>query len=142
MELIKLEKYAQPYIVNFPVIGNKDEGYISVADYENNMPFSVRRSFWTYNIPNNTVRGNHAHYSSEQLLVAVSGSVTVKTGTPEGEQSTFVLDTPCQGLYIPPHVWRELLYGKNAVQMVMSSTKYDESDYIRDYDEFTAYWGT
>ena len=43
------------------------------------------------------------------------------------------------GLYIPPLVWGiQYKYSKDCVLAVFASHKYDNADYIRDYDEFLA----
>jgi hypothetical protein len=47
------------------------------------------------------------------------------------------LDKPTKGLYIENDMWREMYdFSPDAVLLVLASQLYDESDYIRDYDEF------
>jgi dTDP-4-dehydrorhamnose 3,5-epimerase-like enzyme len=128
-----------PYIIQMNRIGESGIGYISVADHHN-LPFVVKRTFWTYYTPESIVRGRHAHHQTQQLLVAVSGRITVNTEDAKGRIQTFVLDSPDQGLYIPPHVWHTMQYSHSAVQLVLASTEYDENDYIRSFDEFKKVW--
>lgn len=124
-----------PELVSFPKIGNSSLGYISIAEAEN-LPFQVKRVYWTYFTPEDVERGGHSHLDLQQILVAVAGQITVKTEMPGGHTQTFLLDSPDKGLYIPKLCWREMKYTHNAVQMCIASIEYDEKDYIRDYESF------
>ena len=124
-----------PYIINFPKIGTSALGYISIAEKQA-LPFDVKRIYWTYFTPEDVERGGHAHYELQQILVAVSGKITVTTESLTGKIDTFVLDNPNTGLYIPKMIWRTMKYSHNAVQMCIASLAYDEMDYIREYDSF------
>jgi hypothetical protein len=74
-------------------------------------------------------------------MVAASGSLTVELDSGTSKES-FVLDSPSVGLYVPPGMWRDLKdFAPNSVCLVLASTKYDESDYLRDYDEFLSWAG-
>ena len=125
----------QPQIFEFPKLGSPSNGYISPAEKEN-LPFVVKRIYWTYYTPENVERGGHAHYELEQILVAVAGKITVNTEMPGGLKNTFILEAPHQGLIIPKLCWREMKYTHNAVQMCIASIVYEEGDYIREYKEF------
>lgn len=129
-----------PYLVEFPKIGSSDIGYISVAEFSKEIPFEVKRTFWTYYTPESIVRGRHAHYNTEEILIAVTGRIIVTTEMPDGEIKAFVLEKPEQGLYIPPHVWHTMQYSHTAVQLVFASTEFNESDYIREYQKFKEIW--
>jgi hypothetical protein len=124
-----------PRIIEFPEIGNSILGYIAVAE-NNNLPFEVKRIYWTYFTPENVERGGHAHRQLEQVLVAVAGTIRIKLEMRGGQQSEFILSKPDHGLYIPRMAWRTIKYSHNAVQLCMASTIYDEKDYIRDYETF------
>lgn len=130
----------EPYIIEFPKIGTSAIGYISVLDSLDSLPFKVKRVFWTYYTPESIVRGRHAHHVTEQVLIAVSGRILVTTESAQGEIKVFALDSPSQGIYIPPNVWHTMQYSHSAVQLVLASTSFDEQDYIRDYDMFRTAW--
>ncbi|WP_210466250.1 sugar 3,4-ketoisomerase [Rufibacter roseolus] len=127
-------------MIEFPVIGSLDIGFISVAENNNLIPFEVKRVFWTYGTPEPIVRGRHAHHETKQIIIAVTGRILVTTEQANGEVNVFVLDKPNQGLYVPPSVWHTMQYTQAAVQMVLASTLYSESDYIREYTKFKAIW--
>jgi dTDP-4-dehydrorhamnose 3,5-epimerase-like enzyme len=131
-----MSNYPQPYLIEFPKIGEPAMGYISVAEGLKLIPFEIKRVFWTFQTPENILRGRHAHHTTAQVLVAVSGKITVNTETRDGVHCAFVLDTPYKGVYIPPDIWHTMQYSPGAVQVVFASTVYNEEDYIRSYDEF------
>ena len=135
-----MKSYNQPHVVPLPKLGESATGYITVGD-SNMVPFSIKRTFWTYYTPESIVRGRHAHHQTEQFLIAVCGKIIVNTETADKQIQTFVLSDPTQGLYIPPNVWHTMQYSHNAVQLVLASTDYDEKDYIRNYDDFLSIWG-
>lgn len=126
----------KPCILEFKKIGEPAIGYISVAEAQAQIPFKVERIFWTYFTPESVQRGRHAHYKTEQILIAAAGKIVVKTEMPNGEKQEFVLEKPNQGVYLPPFCWHTMEYSHTAVQLVFASTVYNEEDYIRSYSTF------
>lgn len=126
----------KPYFITFDKIGSPNLGYISVGENHTNIPFEIKRVYWTYYTPQDITRGGHAHYDLEQVIVAVSGIITFTTEDLEGNKEEFVLDSPDKGLYLPKLIWRDIKFSHSAVLLCMASEKYIESDYIRDYDTF------
>lgn len=122
----------EPYIITFPKLGGPALGYISVAENQT-LPFEVKRIYWTYFTPGGVVRGGHAHYELEQILIAVAGKIIIDTELLSGKKQQFVLDNPNIGLYIPKMSWRTMKYTHNSVLMCIANMVYAESDYIRDY---------
>lgn len=125
-----------PHYLHFSKIGSPNLGYISVAENLENIPFEVQRVYWTYFTPQDVTRGGHAHLALEQIIVAVSGTITFMTEDLQGNRTEFVLDSPEKGLYIPKHIWRDIKFSHNAVLLCLASEKYTEADYIREYDNF------
>jgi dTDP-4-dehydrorhamnose 3,5-epimerase-like enzyme len=134
-----METYSKPHYILFKKLGEPSLGYISVAE-NTQLPFKVERVFWTYYTPESIVRGRHAHYKTQQVLVAVTGRILVTTDDGKGNIDSFILDEPNKGVYIPPNVWHTMQYSHTAIQMVLASQGYDEQDYIRSYDQFLAVW--
>jgi len=134
-----MKEIKPPHLIQLPKLGESAIGYITVTD-SLSIPFQVKRAFWTYYTPESIVRGRHAHYETEQFLIAVSGKIIVTTETAEKNIQTFVLSEPSVGLYIPPNVWHTMQYSHSAVQLVLASTDYIAEDYIRDYDQFLEFW--
>ncbi|SCW58336.1 FdtA/QdtA family cupin domain-containing protein [Mucilaginibacter sp. NFR10] len=100
------------------------------------IPFDIQRVYYLYDVPGGEIRGGHAHYGLQQLIVAASGSFDVVID--DGHmKKTITLNRPNFGLYITPGIWRDLVnFSSGAVLLVLASNKYDEKDYIRDYDYF------
>ena len=100
------------------------------------VPFQIKRVYYLYNMEPYAVRGCHAHKTLEQFIVCVNGSCLVKLDNGK-EREIISLSKPDDGLYIPELMWREVFeFSPDAVLLVLASDTYDESDYIRDYDEF------
>ena len=115
------------------------KGNISVVENSKDVPFDVKRTYYLYDVPGGESRGGHAHRELRQLIVAASGSFTV-TLDDGNVKRTFTLNRPYQGLYIVPGIWRTLDdFSSGAVCLVLASEKYDEQDYIREYEEFKKY---
>ena len=126
----------KPHIIRFPKIGESNLGYISVAEFENNIPFKIKRVYWIYFTPDDVNRGFHAHKKLQQVIVAVSGLIKFNINNNLGEEFEFILDDPSKGLMIPKMYWREISFSHNAVLLCIASIEYDENDYIRNYKEF------
>ena len=136
-----MPKYSAPYLLTFSQIGDAGIGYLSVSEAaEPPLPFAVQRVFWTYSTPDTILRGRHAHRATEHVLLAVAGRIVVTTESAAGELAVFRLESPHVGLYVPPSVWHTMQYSPGAVQLALASLPFAEDDYIRDYQEFKAFW--
>ena len=114
-------------------------GNLSFIEQENHIPFKIERTYWIYDVPGGEKRGGHAYKENEELIVALSGSFDVIIDDGK-EMKTFSLNRSYYGLYMPKGTWREMQnFSTNSLALILSSTKYDENDYIRDYDDFKSY---
>jgi hypothetical protein len=121
--------------VTLPKIEHPD-GSITPVDGGIAIPFEVARVYYIYDVVRGASRGGHAHRRLEQLVVAVMSSFTVIVDDGK-RRRRFELDRADRGLYVPPMIWRELEgFSTGAVCLVLASLPYDESDYVRDRDEF------
>ena len=115
-----------------------NRGYLSVIEGGEDIPFEIKRIYYLYMVPE-AARGAHAHKELQQLLVATSGSVDI-TLDDGHEKKNFHLDRPWKGLLVVPGLWRDLdNFSGGTVLMCLASEKYEEGDYIREYDEFLEY---
>lgn len=113
-----------------------DRGSLIALEEENNIPFEIKRVYYMFNTKDGVRRGLHAHRKLKQVAIAVRGSCrfVLDDGL---ERVEILLDNPGQGLLIDSCMWREMYdFSKDCVLMVLADSHYDESDYIRDYDEF------
>ena len=122
-------------IIALPKI-QTESGDITSINNNVNIPFETKRVYYLYDVPNRADRGGHAHKALYQLIVAVSGSFDLELF--DGlNLIKYTLNQPDQGLLIVPGIWRNLNnFSGGGICLVMASHVYDESDYIRDFNEF------
>ena len=126
----------EPKLIEFSKLGDSTLGYITVAEYGKNIPFEIKRIYWTYYTPHDIVRGHHAHKRLEQVIYAVNGQIEFNLENKSGLKFEFKLDRPNLGLYIPSGYWRTIKLSHSAVLLCLASLEYDEEDYLRDYKDF------
>jgi hypothetical protein len=115
------------------------KGNISVVENTVTIPFDVKRVYYLYDVPGGEERGGHAHKELNQLLIASSGSFSV-TLNDGNIKRTVTLNRPYHGLLIVPGIWRDLNdFSSGSVCLVLASHKYNEADYIRNYNDFLKY---
>ncbi len=128
-----------PHIIALNKIGSPELGYITIAEEQKNIPFDIKRVYWTYYTPQDVSRGGHAHKELQQIIVAVSGTITFNTEDKDGKKEVYILDRPNVGLYIPKLIWRDIKFSHSAVLLCLASELYDEDDYFRNYQDFKNY---
>jgi hypothetical protein len=114
-------------------------GNISAVNNQKEVPFSIKRVYYLYDVPGGVSRGGHGHKDLHQLIIAASGSfdITVDDGN---VKRTFHLSRPYMGLYMPSGLWRELdNFSSGSICLVLASDVYKEADYLREYDKFIEY---
>lgn len=120
-------------ILQFPKLLD-ERGNLSFIEENNHIPFTVERTYWIYDVPGGEHRGGHSYIKNKELIIALSGSldVVVDDGV---KKKVFSLNRSYYGLYIPNGMWRHLEnFSTNALAFIVSSTIYNEADYIRDYE--------
>jgi len=127
-------------IIQLPKIENR-AGNISPIQGSLDIPFEIKRVFYLYDIPGGEDRGAHAHKECQQFLIAGSGSFNVLVDDGNNKK-TFNLNRPYYGLHIPPGVWAsEIGFSSGSICIALTSHKYDENDYIREYEDYLKYNG-
>ena len=117
-------------------IHGDNRGLLIALENGHNLPFDVKRVYYIYDTKSGVSRGFHAHKKLKQMLIAVSGSVTVKCEY-NGQQKEYTLSKPDEGLLIEGLVWREMHdFSSDCVLLVLADEYYVEHDYIRDYETF------
>ena len=111
-------------------------GNLSFIESEIHIPFSIKRAYWIYDVPGGHERGGHAFKQQEEFIIALSGSFDVFTDDGKNKQ-VFTLNRSYYGLFIPSGIWRQMNnFSTNSLALVLSSTNYSDTDYIRDYNSF------
>ena len=125
-------------IIDLPRIYDP-RGNLTVVEQLKEVPFDIKRVYWTYDVPGGESRGGHAHKKCQSFIIAVSGSFTVRLDDGH-KHETYHLNYPYQGLLINTGVWRTLEdFSSGAVCLALASELFDENDYIREYDDFIRY---
>jgi len=122
-------------LIELPLL--KDlRGALTFGEVGRQLPFEPKRIFSVFGVPSREVRGEHAHRKLHQLLMCVSGTVSVMVD--DGRvRDTVLLDQPNRALYIPPMIWAsQYQYSLDAILVVLASDTYDAADYVRDYEQF------
>jgi len=123
-----------PRVINLPKILDL-RGNLSFIEEDTHLPFRIRRVYWIYDVPGGEHRGGHAFRKTEEFIVALSGSFDVFLQDNKNEYR-FSLNRSYYGLFVPKMTWRLLEnFSTNSLALIISSTDYDEKDYIRDLDE-------
>jgi hypothetical protein len=114
-------------------------GNLSVIEQLKDIPFTIKRCYWIYDVPGGQLRGGHAFRNQQELIVALSGSFDLEVD--DGKiKKMFSLNRSYYGLYIPAGLWRQMSnFSTNSLALVLSSTLFDANDYIRNYDGFLDY---
>lgn len=114
-------------------------GNLTVGEFEQHIPFPVRRYFMVFDVPSAETRGEHAHKVCHQFLVCAKGNVSVVADDGKTRQE-FLLQKPNQGVFLPAGTWGiQYKYSPDAVLLVFASEHYRADDYIRDYNDFLVF---
>lgn len=122
-------------MIEFPQKGD-DRGHLVIVEGNQDIPFEIKRVFYIYGSDKDVIRGKHANYNTEFVLINVAGTSKVKVddGT---EQKIFSLDRPHIGIFLPRMVWKDMYdFSEDSVLLVLASEHYDETEYIRSYSEY------
>ncbi len=118
---------------------HEPEGNLTVVSEKVNVPFSINRVFYSYDIPGGEDRGAHAHKKCHQFIIAASGSFEVVLDDGINKR-TVQLNRPFWGLHVPPGIWAsEQGFSSGSICLVLASHAYSEDDYIRNYEDFKDY---
>jgi dTDP-4-dehydrorhamnose 3,5-epimerase-like enzyme len=122
-------------LIDLPKIPDQ-RGNLSFIEEETHIPFKIKRTYWIYDVPGGQTRGGHAFKKQEELIIALSGSFDILVD--DGQKKDIIsLNRSYYGLYIPAGFWRQMQnFSTNSLALVLSSTLFEESDYIREYQVF------
>ena len=101
-------------------------------------PFEIERVYWIYDVPAGRVRHGRALRHTTEMIIAMSGSFTVRLEDRCGNRHEIILTRGDRGVVVEPGTWRELTdFSTNSVAVVLASAPYDPDEYIEDYNQFT-----
>jgi hypothetical protein len=129
-------KLNQVRLIDLPRILDR-QGNLTFIEEIKHIPFKIRRVYWIYDVPGGESRGSHAYKTLDEFIVALSGSfdVILHDGV---EEKKYSLNRSYYGLYVPRMLWRRLEnFSTNSLCLILANDVYKESDYIRNFEEFT-----
>lgn len=122
-------------IINLQTV-HDDRGSLLIGTQYKNIPFEIKRVFFVSGVPEHSTRGNHAHYSLEEILVPIQGEFTVNLYTPDSKTSIKMKDKS-KGILLYPFMWRTITnYSKDAICLSFCSQEFDEQDYIKSWYKY------
>lgn len=122
-------------LIEFPQKGDY-RGHLVIVEGNQDIPFHIKRVFYIYGSDREVIRGKHANYNTEFVLINVAGTSKVRVDDGR-QQKIFSLDRPHIGIYLPKMVWKDMYdFSEDSVLLVLASEHYDEKEYIRDYAEY------
>lgn len=131
----ELEKITTPTIIQLPKILDK-RGNLSFFENDNQIPFSIARTYWIFDVPGGEERGGHAFKSQKEFIIALSGSFDVVLHNGK-EEIKFSLNRSYYGLYVPEMYWRRMEnFSTNSLALIVSDKLFDADDYIRDFENY------
>jgi hypothetical protein len=123
-------------LLNLKIIGDIEKGFLSYFELNNDFDFEIKRIYFMFDVPKNSIRGYHAHKTLKQVMFCAFGKIKIVINNGTSSKS-FILDTPNKVLVMTRGFWREIYYLlPNSVLVVGASDIFSEDDYIRDYDKF------
>lgn len=111
-------------------------GSLSFFQTGKDFNFVIKRIYYIYEFSKQNRRGFHAHKELKQVMFCPHGSIEVELDN-GFEKEKYLLDCPEKILVLNRGYWREFLsLMENSILCVGASEIYDESDYIRNYDDY------
>ncbi|MCL2072480.1 MAG: FdtA/QdtA family cupin domain-containing protein [Marinilabiliaceae bacterium] len=112
-------------------------GNLTFLENLSQIPFEIKRVFWTYDVPGGETRGGHAFKTQQEIIIALSGSFDVVITDKSGAKKVYHLNRSYKGLYLPALTWRHTEnFSTNSLSLHISSENFSENDYIRDYEQY------
>ena len=122
-------------IIDLPKVTDR-RGNLSIIEEMKDIPFEIKRCFWIYDVPGGEIRGGHAYRTTQEFIVALSGSFDVVIDDGNIKQ-TFSLNRSYYGLYVPTMMWRQMQnFSTNSLALIVTNTEFNKNDYIYDYNDF------
>lgn len=116
-------------------------GHLTTIQGYKDIPFDIKRIFYLTCVPINSLRGGHSHKITDQVVIALYGSVKIIINDGISARQ-IVLNRSDIGVFLPRMTWAVLSeFSTNAVCMVLANTSYDPSEYIRNWEDYLSIRG-
>lgn len=123
-------------LIQFPKIQDP-RGNLTFLQHADQVPFVIKRVFWTYDVPGGEIRGGHAYKMQQEIIIALSGAFDIVVKDVNGKEQRYHLNRSYFGLYLPENTWRHMEnFSTNALGLHISSSHFNANDYIRNFNDF------
>lgn len=123
-------------LIQFPKIQDP-RGNLTFLQHADQVPFVIKRVFWTYDVPGGERRGGHSYKTQQEIIIALSGAFDVVITDAEGAEERFHMNRSYYGLYLPANTWRHMEnFSTNSLGLHLSSSVFESGEYIRDFEDF------
>lgn len=113
-----------------------DDCLLYFAQHPDHIPFEIKRIYYIIRADARSPRGYHAHKKTRQIIFCIQGSIKIIVDNGKRKKEV-ILDNPVFGLLLENMIWHEMHdFKKNTILLVLASEKFQEKDYIRDYERF------
>jgi len=128
------DDFSTPKLIQFPKIQDP-KGNLTFMQNLDQVPFQIKRTFWTYDVPGGEIRGGHAYKSQQEIIIALSGSFDVIVTNLDGTTERYSLNRSYYGLYLPNLTWRHMEnFSTNSLSLHISSKEFTDEDYVREFE--------
>lgn len=127
-------------LIDFKSLGD-GRGELFSIEGNQNIPFAIKRVYYMFGMQSELPRGFHAHKELQQVAICIKGSckLVMDDGTTKEQ---VLIGKPSTGIVIDKLIWHEMHdFSEDCILMVIASNSYDESDYLRSYDDFLNFVG-
>lgn len=122
-------------VIDFDIHPDERGNLTSVSDMKE-IPFEIKRIYYTWDMPKDAIRGGHAHRDLEEVMICLHGSCDFVLDDGK-EKITITLDRPNKGLYVSAHLWRHFTnFSSDCVVILIASDYFHPEDHVKDYNEF------
>lgn len=113
-----------------------ERGKLTSLSSSKEIPFEIKRLYYTWDMPKEAIRGGHAHRNLDEVVICLHGFCDFVLD--DGKETlTIHLDQPNKGIYIPAHLWRDFRnFSSDCVVILIASDYFHPEDHIKDYNEF------
>lgn len=131
-------RYKKSLIRSIEIPKIADDCYLCFAQHPDHIPFIVKRIYYIYKAQLSLPRGSHAHYKTRQILFCIQGSIKIILDDGR-KRNKVILNQPETGIFLDKMIWHEMHnFQKDTILLVLASRKYEDKDYIRNYEQFIA----
>jgi hypothetical protein len=125
---VKKTKNKKGWLIPFHFLNSKNK--------DNQLPIKVKRIFMIGGVKKGDIRGKHALFKTNQVIVVLKGKVILELDNGK-DKKKILLQSPQKAILVKSLIWRTLrILEDDTLILVFCDREHNEKDYIRDYENF------